>query len=204
MGHVPRFDPTALTAAANDTFTVRRVFGEAYERDGVLVVPVARVWAATGLGLGDGEGGGTLPERGNHAAPWARRARAAWERAGHGSDDVGDGGHAEDAADTSSGDGVSAEGDDLDARRPADAHGPQSGYGGGHGGGGGYGARVKAVGVYVVDDRGVHWRPAVDVNRVIVGGQAVAATALVSLAAVLTARAAADAVSRAVAAFARR
>ena len=27
---VPHFDPATLTNAANDTFTVRRVFGEAY------------------------------------------------------------------------------------------------------------------------------------------------------------------------------
>jgi len=195
MGRVPRFDPTALTAAANDTFTVRRVFGEAYERDGVLVVPVARVWAATGLGLGDGEGGGTLPERGSGAAPWARRARAAWERAGHAS--VGLASDEEPTAAESA--DARDEGPDAPGSPAA-----QSGYGGGHGGGGGYGARVKAVGVYVIDDDGVHWRPALDVNRVIVGGQLVAATAVTALAAVLTARAAADAVSRAVAAFARR
>jgi len=53
-----RFDPAALTKAAEDTLTVRRVFGEAYERDGVLVIPVARVTGMTGLGSGGGEGGG--------------------------------------------------------------------------------------------------------------------------------------------------
>ena len=47
---VPHFDPASLTNAANDTFTVRRVFGEAYERDGTLVIPVARLWGGTGSG----------------------------------------------------------------------------------------------------------------------------------------------------------
>ena len=51
----PRFDPSSLTNAANESFTVRRVFGEAYERAGTLVIPVARVWGATGSGSGGGE-----------------------------------------------------------------------------------------------------------------------------------------------------
>ena len=51
----PRFDPSTLTNAANESFTVRRVFGDAYERAGALVIPVARVWGATGSGAGGGE-----------------------------------------------------------------------------------------------------------------------------------------------------
>ena len=53
MTHVPRFDPATLSSAANETFSVRRVFGEAYELDGVTVIPVARLWAATGVGYGE-------------------------------------------------------------------------------------------------------------------------------------------------------
>jgi uncharacterized spore protein YtfJ len=113
---VPHFDPATLTHAANDTFTVRRVFGEAYERDGTLVIPVARLWGGTGSGSGGGESG--VPS---------------------------------DSTD--------------DAVR---ARGPE-----GHGGGGGYGVHVKAVGVFVVDDSGAHWQPALDLNRVILGGQVV-------------------------------
>ncbi|ASR54354.1 hypothetical protein ACT17Q_09550 [Cellulomonas sp. CW35] len=189
MAHVPRFDPSALATAANETFTVRRVFGEAYERDGVTVIPVARVWAATGLGAGDGEGGGALPTGG-----WARRARA-WAARGRGVEEwdaagQGDDGPADEDASTS-GD------DDTDP----DTHG---GYGGGHGGGGGYGAHVKAVGVFVVDDDGVHWRPALDLNRVILGGQLVAVAAVASAGAALAVTAVAKAVSHAVAAFADR
>ena len=41
-----------------DTLTIRQVFGEAYERDGTLVVPVARVAG------GGGGGGGQSPTEG--------------------------------------------------------------------------------------------------------------------------------------------
>lgn len=114
-GHA-RFDPAALTHAAGDTWAVRRVFGDAYERDGATVIPVAKVLGAVMTGSGTGE--------------------------------VGAGA------------------------------GAGKGEGGGSGGGGGYATRVRAVGVYVVDDDGVHWRPALDLNRVILGGQIVGAVVL--------------------------
>ena len=41
--------PPTVTRAVNDTLTVRRVFGEAYERNGTLVIPVARVWGGDGV-----------------------------------------------------------------------------------------------------------------------------------------------------------
>src|SRR4051794_11682024 len=110
---VPHFDPESLTRAANDTFSVRRVFGDAYDRDGILVIPVAKVWGGTGPGAGSGEAG--------------------------------------------------AQGDTGGGDVPAGAQV-------GHGGGGGYGVHVKAVGVYFVDEDGAHWRPALDLNRVILGG----------------------------------
>ncbi|MBO3084294.1 spore germination protein GerW family protein [Cellulomonas fengjieae] len=120
---VPHFDPASVTRAANDTFTVRRVFGEAYERDGKLVIPVARLWGGTGAGSGSGEVG-----------------------------------------------------------VPADAQDVPTGGQQGYGGGGGYGVHVRAVGVYVVDDTGAHWQPALDLNRVILGGQLVGAVVLTALA----------------------
>ncbi len=128
---VPRFDPATLTHAAQEAFSVRRVFGEAYERDGALVIPVARVWGATGTGSGAGEVG-----------------------------------------------------------IPADAEGEDVPAGGqlGHGGGGGFGVHVKAVGVFVVDGDGAHWRPALDVNRVILGGQLVGAVAVTVLGLALAVR----------------
>lgn len=47
---------------------------------------------------------------------------------------------------------------------------------------GGYATRVKPLGVFVVDDEGARWRPALDFNRIILGGQVVGAVATVSLA----------------------
>ena len=116
-----RFDPGAVTRAASDALNVRRVFGEAYERDGTLVIPVAAMYGGTGSGFGMGDIGGVH----------------------HG--------------DTS--------------------HSERQGVGGG----GGFGVRVRPVGVYVIDDSGTHWRPTVDVNRVILGGQAVGIVIAVSL-----------------------
>ena len=46
---------------ARDTVSVRDVFGEPYERDGVTIIPVARVMGAGGGGAGtaeEGEGSG--------------------------------------------------------------------------------------------------------------------------------------------------
>ena len=41
------------------------------------------------------------------------------------------------------------------------------------GGGGGFGVRVRPVGAYVVSGGTVTWRPALNLNRVILGGQLV-------------------------------
>lgn len=57
-------DVDALLATARDTASVRRVFGEPIERDGILVIPVAAVLGGGGGGGRDGgsdqpgEGGG--------------------------------------------------------------------------------------------------------------------------------------------------
>jgi uncharacterized spore protein YtfJ len=79
--------------AAKDHITVSRVFGEAYARDGVTVVPVARIYG----GGGGGSGGDTAQQ----------------------------------------------------------------------GEGGGIGFVARPVGVYVLRDGDVSWRPAVDANRVV-------------------------------------
>jgi uncharacterized spore protein YtfJ len=44
--------------------------------------------------------------------------------------------------------------------------------------GGGFGVLAKPAGAFVIKDGSVAWRPAVDVNRVIMGGQIVAVVAL--------------------------
>lgn len=57
--------------------------------------------------------------------------------------------------------------------------------GGGHGaegGGGGYRLNARPVGVYVIRNGDARWRPAIDVNRVILGGQLVGVTAILALA----------------------
>jgi uncharacterized spore protein YtfJ len=52
-------------------------------------------------------------------------------------------------------------------------------------GGGGFGVKAKPAGVFVVCRDTVKWRPAVDVNRVVLGGQIVAVTAILVLGPVL-------------------
>ena len=89
---------------ARDTLTVRRVFGEPIERDGVVVVPVATVRGTAGAGPGEGGTGGQT----------------------------------------------------------------------GSGGGGGWGLSARPSGVFVIDGGEVRWQPALDLNRVILGGQIVA------------------------------
>ena len=53
--------------------------------------------------------------------------------------------------------------------------------GGGSGSGGGFGMRARPVGVYVVKDGHVRFEPALDLNRVIAGGQVLAAIGLLTL-----------------------
>lgn len=52
----------------------------------------------------------------------------------------------------------------------------------GSGGGGGFGVRAKPVGVYTIREGRVRWEPALDLNRVILGAQVVAAVAVVVIA----------------------
>lgn len=58
----------------------------------------------------------------------------------------------------------------------------------GSGGGGGFGTRVKPLGVYSVRDGQVKWEPAIDVNRAIIGGQALVTVLIVAWACVRRAR----------------
>jgi uncharacterized spore protein YtfJ len=54
--------------------------------------------------------------------------------------------------------------------------------------GGGLGIATKPLGVFVIKDGNVAWRPAVDVNKVIIGGQIVAVMALLVVRAIIKAR----------------
>jgi uncharacterized spore protein YtfJ len=51
--------------------------------------------------------------------------------------------------------------------------------------GGGYGMSAKPLGVFVMRNGRVTWRPAIDVNRVVLGGQIVAITGLLVLRALI-------------------
>ena len=52
-------DIQQLLAQARDIMTVKRVFGEPYEKDGVTIIPAAIVAGGGGGGMGEQEGEGT-------------------------------------------------------------------------------------------------------------------------------------------------
>ena len=63
-------DVQQILSQARDTLTVKRVFGEAYEKDGVTVIPVAAV-----SGAGGGGGGGQPGEGKGSGAGFSMKAR---------------------------------------------------------------------------------------------------------------------------------
>ena len=109
-------DVQDVIAQARDTLTVKRVFGEPYEKDGVTVIPAARVRG--------GAGGGS--------------------------------------------------GEDPNSQ--------------GRGSGSGFGVTARPVGAFIVRDGDLNWRPAVDVNRIILGGQVVVVVALLTVRAIIKTR----------------
>ncbi|MGW0809328.1 spore germination protein GerW family protein [Nonomuraea sp. NPDC002799] len=56
------------------------------------------------------------------------------------------------------------------------------------GGGGGFGFGASPAGVYILKNGDAHWRPAVDVNRIVLGGQFVAVVLLLTLRAIFKKR----------------
>jgi len=101
---------------ARDTLTVKRVLGDPYEKNGVTVIPAARVQG------GAGGGGGEGPE------------------------------------------------------------------GQGKGSGSGFGVSARPVGAFLIEGDEVTWRPAVDLNKIILGAQVVAVVALLTIRAIVKAR----------------
>jgi uncharacterized spore protein YtfJ len=99
--------------AVKETLTVSRVFGQAYQADGVTIIPVATVRGGGGGGGGEGEAPG---EQGT-----------------------------------------------------------------GTGAGLGFGVIVRPLGVYAVKDGEVSWQPAIDVLRIVLGGQLLGLVALLTL-----------------------
>lgn len=190
---MPHDDPHAglpeLTRAASDVFSARRVFGEPYERDGVLVIPVAKVIGSHGVGAASGDGRMGIRKHDGPPPP---------DDAGVPGTDVGSPeapAPAGPAAEPSGEPGAPGPGPWPVGGGPAGALGPglraltahrphlprPYGRGGGDAEGAGFAARVKPLGVYVVQADGVSWRPALDLNRVILGGQVVGAISMVAL-----------------------
>lgn len=108
-------DIAQVVDGVRDTLTVRRVFGDPYENDGVTVIPVARVQGGGGLG----------------------------------------------------------EADETEGKK---------------GSGGGFGMTARPAGVFVLQGQRVRWQPAVDVNRIVLGAQAVAVVALLTARTIFRAR----------------
>jgi uncharacterized spore protein YtfJ len=105
-----------VIAQARDTLTVKRVYGEPYEKDGVTIIPAARVQGGAGGGTGEDQPGQ------------------------------------------------------------------------GRGSGSGFGVTARPVGAFIVRDGDMSWRPAVDVNRIILGGQVVLVVALLTVRAIVRTR----------------
>jgi uncharacterized spore protein YtfJ len=114
-------DVQEVIAQARDAISVKRVFGEPYEKNGVTIIPAARVGGAGGGGGGEGES--------------------------------------------------------------------PDGEGSGKGFGSGFTLSGRPVGAYVIRGQDIHWQPAIDINRIILGGQAVAIVALLTLRTLIKARA---------------
>jgi uncharacterized spore protein YtfJ len=58
----------------------------------------------------------------------------------------------------------------------------------GRGNGGGFGLSARPVGAFVIKNGSVSWRPAFDLNKVILGGQLVALAALLTVRTIVRAR----------------
>jgi uncharacterized spore protein YtfJ len=110
-----------IIAQARDALTVKRVFGEPYEKNGVTIIPAARVQGGAGGGRGEDPKGQ------------------------------------------------------------------------GRGSGSGFGMTASPVGAFVLRQGELSWRPAVDVNRIVLGGQVVAIVALLTVRAIIRTRAKAKA-----------
>jgi uncharacterized spore protein YtfJ len=63
--------PKDIMEQARETLTVRRLFGDPIERDGLVVVPVAAVRGAAGGGSGEGQPAGERAGGGRGGGWWA-------------------------------------------------------------------------------------------------------------------------------------
>ena len=102
-----------MLSGARDAISVKRVYGDPYEKNGLTVIPAATVRGGGGGGSGDREGE--------------------------------------------------------------------------TGGGGGFGLVARPSGAWIVENGDVTWKPAIDVNRIVLGGQIVALTAILTAGRILLA-----------------
>lgn len=100
--------------SARDALTVKRVFGDPYEKDGVTIIPVAKISGGAGAGKGD--------------------------------------------------------------------DGEESGSGGG------FGLSAKPAGAYVIQGGDVRWESAIDVNRIVLGGQIVGTVLILVIGSIIRTR----------------
>jgi uncharacterized spore protein YtfJ len=114
--HVVKVSFLETLDKATEAMTVRQVYGEPIERNGIMLIPVASVLGGGGGGSGEGTDG------------------------------------------TASGSG------------------------------GGFGLRARPLGALIVRGQEVSWRPTVDVNRMILGGQVFAAIAMLVIRSIVKAR----------------
>lgn len=106
-----------MVSEARDALTAKRVFGDPYEKDGVTIIPAAKVQGGAGGGGGEGPGGE------------------------------------------------------------------------GKGEGGGFGISARPAGAYVISSGEVRWEPAVDMNRLVAVGGAVALAFIFAIRSIAKARA---------------
>ena len=132
-------DAENIVAKVTENLSVRRAFGAAYEKNGVLIIPVALV-------AGGGGGGTSRPRPGNSAAGPDGPAEPDATPQDSGPMDAG-------RADAGPRDAGRADAGRTDAAR-TDA-------------GGGFGGLVMPTGAYVVKGDQVRWVPAVDVTIVV-------------------------------------
>ena len=132
-------DAENLLAKVTENFSVRRAFGAAYEKNGVLIIPVALV-------AGGGGGGTSRPRPGNSAARPDGPPEPDATPQDSGPVDAG-------RADAGRADSGPRDAGRTDVGR-TDA-------------GGGFGGLVMPTGAYVVKGDQVRWVPAVDVTIVV-------------------------------------
>ena len=104
-----------MISGARDVVSVKRVYGDPYEKNGLTVIPAATVRGGGGGGVGNDENGES-------------------------------------------------------------------------GGGGGFGLIGRSSGAWIIEDGRVTWRPAIDVNRIVAGGQLIAPAAILVAGRILLAR----------------